>query len=254
MNGSPKLHLSALVGAALFAVMLPVQAATIRSGSGASPPAAATGIYEIAIVKNDAGQLQRILALVHRYKLWEVHNRGSNGYLRRVAGSSPIRVSPGTYLNLLALTGGTNRDVNTLPLATRCQFYDLAGLDRTGMNCPSNTGLPDLGRQSDADLSPSDICPPPDREMVLTTGPNGQAIITCVTKPATSLPALPGRFVATLFGRPIAVVQTLVPIAPATAGTKPGVVPAVTATRQGVVAFAGFHLLVGWVDPQVAAR
>ena len=42
------------------------------------------------------------------------------------------------------LSPGERRQVrvNTLPLATRCQFYDLAGLDRTGMNCPSNTGLP----------------------------------------------------------------------------------------------------------------
>lgn len=254
MNGSPQLLLRALIGAALFAVMLPVQAATIRSGSGASPPANATGIYEIAIVKNDAGQLQRIQALVHQGKLWEVHNRSSTGYLRRVAGSSPIRVSAGTYLNLLALTGGTDRNVNVLPLATRCQFYALAGLDRTGMNCPSNTGLPDPARRSDGGMILNEACPPPDHEIVITTGPYGQQTITCVRKPATRLPALPGRFVATLFGRPIAVAQTIVPVAPSTAGTKPGVLPAVTETKQGVVAFAGFHLLVGWVDPHVPAR
>jgi len=232
MNGSLQPRVRASVVAALIAAILPVQAATIRAGSGASPPATATGIYEIAVLKNDAGQLQRILALVHRGMLWEVHSRSSSGYLRRVAGSSPVRVAPGTYTRLVALTGGTNRDVNTLPLAIRCEYYTLARLDRTRMNCPSATGLPEPAREGYGAMVMDAACPPPDHELVITVV-YGRETVQCVEKPTTRLPAVPGRFVSSLFGRPIAFVH---------------VAPAVAGTTHGALAFAGFHLAVGWID------
>ena len=132
----------AAVCAGLLALGLPAQAATIVAGSGAKPPATATGIYEIAVATTDSRRMQTALALVHNGALKEVHSRSSAGYQRREAGSSAIRVSTGTYDQLLALAGGTNRDVNTLPLATRCRFYSLAAIPTTSMDCPTSTLLP----------------------------------------------------------------------------------------------------------------
>lgn len=232
MNGSPQQLVRALVGTALIAAMLPVQAATIRAGSGASPPAYATGVYEIAVVKDDAGRLQRMLALVHRGTLQELHSRGSVGYLRRATGSTPIRVSPGTYVKLLALAGGLNRDVNSLPLATRCEYYALARLSTTEMNCPSGTVWP---RTTYDGVTSQDVCPPPDHELVFTTDAYGRPVPQCVRKTETGLPALPGRFSSSLFNRPIAFVY---------AG------PAVTRAAYGASAFAGFYLLIGWLDEE----
>lgn len=62
---------------------------------------------------------------------------------------------------------------------------------------------------------------------------SGAYNVQCVRRIETRLPALPVRWVSSLFGRPIAVVH---------------VAPAVTGTTRGAAAFAGLHLAVGWLD------
>ncbi|MFO1378597.1 MAG: hypothetical protein U1F14_16520 [Steroidobacteraceae bacterium] len=126
----------------LLAVTLQAESATIVAGSGVNPPTTATGIYEIAVATTDTGKVQKALALTHKGSLKEVHSRSSTAYQRREAGSTTIRVPTATYDKLLALAGGTNRDVNTMSLATRCQFYVLAGIPTTGMSCPTSTPAP----------------------------------------------------------------------------------------------------------------
>lgn len=135
----------------LAIVTMPAQAVTIVAGSGANPPATATGIYEIARLEGQ--KVQKALALVHRGTLQEVHSRGTIGYQRREAGSTAIKISTAAYEKLLTLAGGPNRDVNTMPLVTRCEFYGLAGIPTAGMTCP-------VSRPPPAKVAPSgDSCP-----------------------------------------------------------------------------------------------
>lgn len=142
MNTSVLRLRSSLVCIALLGASLAAQSASITAGSGASPPATATGIYEIARTTTDTGKVQSALALVHKGSLKEVHSRSSTRYQSRASGSSPVRVTTDTYNKLLTTAGGTNRDVNTMPLETRCQYYQLAGIPTTGMNCPTSSTLP----------------------------------------------------------------------------------------------------------------
>ena len=142
MNRFVRQPACALVCALLLATGLSAQSATLVAGSGANPPASATGIYEVAVLTTDASRVMKALALVHQGKLREVHSRSSTKYQRRAAGSTPVRVPTGSYDKLLALSGGANRDANSLPLATRCQYYTLAGLATTGMGCPTTTSGP----------------------------------------------------------------------------------------------------------------
>lgn len=125
----------------LIATSLQARAATIVAGPGANPPASATGIYEIAVATTNTGRVQKALALVHKGTLKEIHSRSSAGYQRREAGSTPIRVPTTSYARLLTLAGGSNRDVNAMSLASRCQFYTLAGIPTTGMGCPTSTPM-----------------------------------------------------------------------------------------------------------------
>jgi hypothetical protein len=126
----------------LLGASLAAQSASIVAGSGATPPASATGIYEVARVTTDAGKVQKALALVHKGTVKEVHSRSTTRYQVRASGSSPVRVTTVTYNKLLTAAGGTNRDVNAMPLQTRCQFYQLAGLSTAGMNCPTSAPPP----------------------------------------------------------------------------------------------------------------
>lgn len=139
MKASSEYLLRALCCAVFLAVGLPAQAAKIRAGSGASPTASATGIHEVAVLTTDARRVMKALALVHKGSLREVHSRSGTTYQRRATGSTAVRAPTSSYNKLLALSGDTNRDVNSLPLATRCQYYALAGLATTGMGCPATS-------------------------------------------------------------------------------------------------------------------
>lgn len=174
--------------AALLAIGLPARAATIVAGSGASPPSSATGIYEIAVATTDGKQVQQALALIHEGALKEVHSRSARGYQRREAGSTAIRVSTTAYNQLLTLAGGVNRDANGLPLATRCQFYTVAGIPTTGMGCPTTvTTRP-------ATVPPANGTCPAGYELKLATV-NGMKQLTCVLMThAPPLRALRERF------------------------------------------------------------
>lgn len=167
-------------GAALLVLGLPAHAATIVAGSGANPPTSATGIYEIAVATTDGKQMQRALALVHKGALKEVHSRSAKGYQRREAGSTAVRVSTSAYDQLLTLAGGVNRDVNGVPLATRCQFYTVAGIPTTGMGCPTTAPKP-------ATVSPTNGTCPSGYELKLATV-NGTKRLTCVLM--TRVPSL----------------------------------------------------------------
>lgn len=170
-----------LTGIALLGASLAAQSASIVAGSGAAPPASATGIYEVARVTTDAGKVQKALALVHKGTVKEVHSRSSARYQKRASGSSPVRVTTETYDRLLATAGGANRDVNTLSIATRCQFYQLAGLPTTGMNCPASAPLPTTTTPT------GNTCPTgyePQLRMV-----DGRKQVVCVLM--TQLPQLP---------------------------------------------------------------
>lgn len=148
------LAVRAAVCTGLFVIGLHAQATTIVAGSGAKPPTLATGIYEVAVATTSDGQVQKALALVHKGALKEVHSRSARGYQRRGSGSTAIRVPTSAYDKLLALAGGTNRDVNGMPVATRCKFYALAGIPTTGMACPTSTSGP-------ATVPPTNgTCPP----------------------------------------------------------------------------------------------
>jgi len=218
----------AIACAALLAIGLPATATTIVAGSGANPPATATGIYEIAVVKTDSGLRQQALALVHKGTLREVHSRSATGYQRRVSGSSDTRVSPSKYGELLTLAGGLNRSINGQPLTTRCKFYLLAGLPTGGMGCPTPLGLPDPAPPFDTTVCPDDY----DLKVSIV---NGKSVIQCIRTTTTTklLPAVSGRYVGSLFGRAVSFAWFD---------------PAVSGTPNGAGAFGGFGLTIGWLN------
>jgi hypothetical protein len=215
----------AIACAGLLVIGMPAQATTIVAGSGTNPPASATGIYEIAVMTTDAKRVHSVLALVDKGALKEVHSRSPSGYLRRVAGSTAVRVSTSTYAKLLSLAGGTNRNVNSLPLVTRCQFYSLAGLATTGMSCPSILPAP-------MPEAPSNC--PAGYEVKISIV-NGAYFIQCERVAISSklLPAPSGRFVSSLFGYPVSFAY---------------VNPKVSATDYGAWVFGGLNFMIGWLN------
>jgi hypothetical protein len=223
MKSFPLAHAVACAG--LLVIGVSAQATTIVAGSGTNPPASVTGIYEIARLKSDGGRVYNVLALVNKGVLREVHARGPGGYLRRVAGSTAVRVSTSTYAKLLTLAGAKNANVDFLPLATRCQFYSLAGLARTGMNCPSILPAP-------MPEAPSNC--PAGYEVKISIV-NGAYFIQCerVTISSKLLPAPSGRFVSSLFGYPVSLAY---------------VNPKVSATDYGAWAFGGLNFMIGWLN------
>jgi hypothetical protein len=171
-----------LAAGAFLGVVLQAQSASLTAGSGASPPASATGIYEIARITTDTGKVQRALALVHKGSLKEVHSRSSTRYQKRASGSTPVRVTTDTYDKLVTKSGGTNRDVNTLPMETRCQYYQLAGIPTTGMNCPTSSTLPPTTSPTASGTCPTGY------ELKISFV-NGRKQVTCALM--TGVPRLP---------------------------------------------------------------
>lgn len=230
MCGHSILFARIAAGTALCAAGVVAQAATILAGSGANPPATATGIYEIAVVKTDAKVVQSALALVHDGRLQEIHSRSSRGYQRRISGSATVRVSASTFSQLLTLAGGVNRNVDFLPLAARCQFYALAKLPTPGMNCPTMNGLPALP----APETPPQMQCPDGYELEIATV-NSFLILRCVQSATTSslLPSLPGRYVAPLFGRSISFAYLN---------------GKTTDTPNGAWVFEGLGFTIGWLN------
>lgn len=216
--------------AALCAAGAVAQAATILAGSGANPPATATGIYEIAVVKTDAKVVQSALALVHDGSLQEIHSRSSRGYQRRISGSAAVRVSTSTFSQLLTLAGGVNRNVDFLPIAARCQFHALAKLPTSGMGCPTMNGLPTLP----APETPPQVQCPDGYELEIATV-NTVLTFRCVRSASSLLPRLPGRYVTPLFGRSIS-------FAYLNAKT--------TDTPNGIWVFEGLGSTIGWLNEE----
>ncbi|MCC7461036.1 MAG: hypothetical protein IT480_01100 [Gammaproteobacteria bacterium] len=249
MGGYSRQLLRAAVCAALLAIGLPVLAAKIVVGSGADPHASVTGIYELALLHTGAGRVHRVLALVHRGNLQEVHVRTNAGYLRRIAGSDPIRVSTGVFSRLLNLAGGTNHDVNpnSVPNSTRCNFYRLAGLgvsrtEELRWNCPQLISLdePDAGQPTGSTPPGYPVVPPsscPDgSQRVIFVNDDLSMEFRCLPTTANPLPrarAAPVSIWTSLFGIPVAYAW---------------LTPEFSRTTYGVWLFGGYGSRIGWLS------
>lgn len=126
-----------IIGAIAITLTLVAAAAAatpqVTAGSGAQlVTSQSTGIYVIANL-NNAGRVRQTLTLFHKSQLKEVHTRKtvSGTYLARTANSQAIRIPTATFNQLIAVAGGVDRNVETLPAAKRNQFYQLANLGDT---------------------------------------------------------------------------------------------------------------------------
>lgn len=89
-----------------------------------------TGVYHLVTV--DEQRRHQVIALAHKGKVLEIHaKKAAGGYLTRGSGSTAIKVSPQTFNQLIAIAGGLNRDIESLPAAKKNEFYALAGLGST---------------------------------------------------------------------------------------------------------------------------
>ena len=139
-----KFYCNVLMMTALALTLSFAVAATPSVQSVANVPNGATGIYRMNYLTNVAGQRRETLALWHHGTMKEVHTRtvGQRTYLNRTRTSQGIRVLPSKFNQLIALTGGLNVNVNTLPVDKQNQFYTLAGLPGTSSGSSGSSSVP----------------------------------------------------------------------------------------------------------------
>jgi hypothetical protein len=90
-----------------------------------------TGIYTVAGLHRDVRPLSS-LALFYKGQMKEIHTKVVGGtYLHRKPGSTPIRIQPTTFDQLIAIAGGVDKNVEQLPPDKKNRFYQLAGLSST---------------------------------------------------------------------------------------------------------------------------
>lgn len=190
---------------ALCTLPFPSLAATIAAGSGANVPTTATGIYEIVVTTSQQAAY-RTLALMHQGAIVEVHTRRDNAYLSRDAKSPAIKLSPARFTQLLSIAGGVNRDVNTMPAATRASFYAAANLQGSGAANPPPSQLP-----------PANGACPTGYELRLVPDGSGRKALKCVllTHRQDAPSSTETRLAAALRGLLRAPLELLVPAAEA---------------------------------------